>query len=207
MTVTGITEISKSRIRITIDDEFAFVLYKGELRLYHLEEGKEISEESYCEIVENVLPKRARLRAMNLLKTRAYTRKQLEDKLRDGGYPEKISEDAIHYVTSFGYLDDRKYAMEYIEYNRESKSRTKIFHSLMQKGISKEIVEEAWREIAGEESENLEQQQIQSWMKKKNFNPSEATYAEKQKFSAFLYRKGFQIDAIRCALSLDITPF
>ena len=107
MTVTKITEISKSRIKIMIDEEFAFVLYKGELHLYQLKEGEEIPEEVYSEIMEDVLPKRAKLRAMNLLKARAYTEKQLTDKLREGGYPEMVVRNAIDYVISYGYLDDR----------------------------------------------------------------------------------------------------
>lgn len=205
MTVTKITEISKTRIQITIDDTFAFVLYKGELRLYHLKEGGEISQEIYAEIMETVLPKRAKLRAMNLLKSRAYTEKQLTDKLREGGYPEQIIRDALTYVSSFGYLNDKQYAYDYIEYHKESKSRAKIFNFLTQKGISREVLEDIWEEAVGKEAGSFEQEQILAWMKKKNFNSSEATFEEKQKFSAFLYRKGFQIDAIRCALSLDIT--
>ena len=50
-----------------IDDEFAFVLYKGELRLYHVAVGEEISQKDYDDILNQVLPKRAKLRAMNLL--------------------------------------------------------------------------------------------------------------------------------------------
>lgn len=205
MTVTKITEISKSKLKITIDEEFAFVLYKGELHHYRLQEGEEISDEVYSEIMEEILPKRAKLRAMNLLKARAYTEKQLTDKLREGGYPESIIEDAISYVISYGYLNDRFYAADYIEYNKEVRSRTQIFNALIQKGIPKEIVEEVWEENVQEEGIDLEQKQIFSWMKKKNFDPKKASYEEKQKFSAFLYRKGFQIDAIRCALLLDIT--
>ena len=52
---------------------------------------------------------------------------------------------------------------------------------------------------------DIEKEQILAWIKKKNFRPSEATFEEKQKFCAFLYRKGFQIDTIRSVLSLDIT--
>ena len=57
MTVTKITEISKSKLKITIDEEFAFVLYKGELHHYRLQEGEEISDEVYSEIMEEILPK------------------------------------------------------------------------------------------------------------------------------------------------------
>ena len=45
MIVTKITEVSKSRKKIEIDGEFAFVLYKGELSVYGIKENCEIKEE------------------------------------------------------------------------------------------------------------------------------------------------------------------
>lgn len=205
MIITGITEISKSKVKIMIDDEFAFVLYKGELRSYHLKEGQEITKEAYREIVEEVLTKRAKLRVMHLLKSRAYTVKQLTDKLKDGGYPAEVITEAISYVESFGYLDDRQYAVDFIEYNKESKSRAQIFNTLSRKGISEQIIEEVWQEMMTGKEQDLEREQILLLMKKKGFNPVEANFEEKQKFSAFLYRRGFQIDSIRSVLALDIT--
>ena len=65
MTVTRIEELSRSRCKIYLEDSFAFVLYKGELRLYGVREQEELSEESYREIMQEVLPKRATLRCMN----------------------------------------------------------------------------------------------------------------------------------------------
>ena len=122
MIVTELVELSKGRYKVFIDQEFAFVLYKGELRLYNLSVGQEISEKSYEEIVHKVLPQRARLRAMNLLQKRQYTQKQLTDKLKEGFYPTEIIEDAIIYVKSFRYLDDFQFAVDYITYHEASKS-------------------------------------------------------------------------------------
>ena len=69
MTVTRIEELSRSRCKIYLEDSFAFVLYKGELRLFGVREQEELSEESYREIMQEVLPKRATLRCMNLLQS------------------------------------------------------------------------------------------------------------------------------------------
>ena len=52
MTVTRIEELSRSRCKIYLEDSFAFVLYKGELRLYGVREQEELSEESYREIMQ-----------------------------------------------------------------------------------------------------------------------------------------------------------
>ena len=205
MTVTAIREIAKSRVLVSVDETFAFVLYKGELRSYGLKEGQEITEEAYRDIMENLLPRRAKLRAMNLLKNRSYTEKQLYDKLKSGDYPEEIIEQALDYVRSYHYIDDRQYAEDYIEYHKESRSRSRILRDLVQKGISAELAGEVYEEKAGEDRTELEKEQILALMRKKNFSPNEATFEEKQKFSALLYRKGFQIDTIRCALLLDST--
>lgn len=205
MTVTKITEISKSRVRIETEEEEAFVLYKGELRAYGIEENQEISGKAYHEIMEELLPRRAKLRALNLLKGRSYTRRQLRDKLKARGYPEAIIGEAIEYVSSFGYIDDRGYALDFIEYNKETKSKKRIFLDLQRKGISGDIVEEAWEEAVRDDEQELEKEQICRLILKKNFSVGTATLQEKQKMTAFLYRKGFGVEAIRNALLLDIT--
>ena len=116
MIVTEMIPLTKNRYKIYIDNEFAFVLYKGELHIYQIDVGNEVSIENFEEIVTKLLPKRAKMRAMNLLQKRTYTEKQLTDKLRDGFYPEDVIEDAINYVKSFRYIDDLRYAVDYITY-------------------------------------------------------------------------------------------
>ena len=136
MLVTDIVDVTKTRSRIFLDGSFAFVLYPGELRKYHIEKDKEMNDAAYSELMENVLPKRAKLRSMNLLQSREYTEKQLMDKLLQGGYPEQIAEEALEYVKSYHYIDDDRYAATYIEYHVDSKSRQRITQDLMKKGIS-----------------------------------------------------------------------
>ncbi|MDO4305063.1 MAG: regulatory protein RecX [Bacillota bacterium] len=205
MIVTDIREVSRSKVKIEIDSEFAFVLYKGELRMYGIRQGEELSETGYHELTEQVLPKRAKMRAMNLLKSRSYTSCQLKNKLIMGGYSEQIAQEAIDYVASFGYIDDEQYARDFIAYNMEQKSRQRIMTDLMKKGISKEIFQRAWEEIVGEDSGELEREQIRSLIAKKNFSVQDASSADIQRMMGFLFRRGFSIDAIRNVLLLDIT--
>ena len=56
--------------------------------------------------MKDVLLKRAKLRCMNLLKSRDYTEYQLRMKLRQGVYPEDIIDAAVAYVASYGYVND-----------------------------------------------------------------------------------------------------
>lgn len=205
MVVTQIVGISKSRYRIYLDDRFTFILYQGELRRFQIREGQELSTDSYQHIMKQILPKRAKLRSMNLLQARDYTRKQLEDKLRQGEYPPECIEEALDYVESYGYIDDQRYAAEYIEYQMQSRSRSRIETDLMKKGISKDIIHEAFQKLEEMGVEQDEMSLVADLLKKKKYNADTATKQEQQKMYGFLYRKGFRSDTICRALSLDIT--
>ena len=85
--------------------------------------------------MQEVLPKRAKLRAMNLLQGREYTTAQLRTKLQQGYYPTEIIEQAIDYVAGFHYIDDLRYAVDYITYHEDSRSRRRIEQDLQGKGI------------------------------------------------------------------------
>ena len=56
MIVTDIIEVTKAKSRVFLDGEFAFVLYKGELRLYKIRKDEEIKQETVDEILGTLLP-------------------------------------------------------------------------------------------------------------------------------------------------------
>ena len=202
MIVTQISEESRSRLRIYIDGQFAFVLYKGELRRFHIKEGQEIPVQSYHEITTELLPKRAKLRCMNLLQSRSYTQKQLEDKLRQGDYAQEYIDVAIDYVSSYGYIDDLRYARDYIEYHLDSRSRGRIETDLMRRGIDSDTIRQAFEELNELGVEQDEAGMICDLLRKKKYCAETATRQEQQRMYGFLYRRGFHADAITKALSL-----
>lgn len=203
MKVTRIEEVSKSRSRVYIDEEFAFVLYKGELRSFHIREGEEVRAEDYYSIMEELLPKRAKLRAMNLLKSREYTVKQLHDKLKDGGYPEEITAQALDYVGSFHYTDDLRYATSFIQNHEGNRSRRRIEQDLLGKGIDRTVLEQAWaiwEEDGGCQDESV---MIRELLEKKGFDREAADRKERQRMYGFLMRKGFPAELVRRAVLSD----
>lgn len=205
MIITSIVPITKSRYRITLEDGSEFVLYKGEIRKWQLREGDELSGEARQYIMEEILPKRAKLRSMNLLQTRDYTKKQMTDKLRQGGYPEAVIMQALSYVESYGYINDERYARSYIKYHMQDRSRTRIEQDLYKKGIDKALIGRCFDKLQEEGQSIDEFVLIRKLLQKKKFRPEEASYEERQKMYAFLYRKGFRQDVISRALLLDIT--
>lgn len=57
-----------------------------------------------------------------------------------------IVEAAISYVKSFGYINDYEYARSFIESRKERKSRREIYMQLVGKGVSRELIDEAFEE-------------------------------------------------------------
>ena len=194
--VTDITALSGGRYKIEIEEHTCFVLYKKELRTYRIKEGERISDTALHEILSEILPKRAKLRSMNLLKGREYTERQLREKLKLGLYPEAVIDEAVTYVKSFHYLDDRRYAKDYILYYSESRSRGRIEQDLCRKGIAKELLRAVYEEETAKEALPDEISLMEKLLRKKNYRKESADYREKQKMGAFLYRKGFSLDNI-----------
>lgn len=203
MIVTGLEPLSQKRIAVNVDGTFAFVLYKGEIRKYGIKEGEEIGECEWEEIMQELLPKRAKLRCMNLLKAREYTRRQMLDKLKAGKYPPQAIEEALRYVESYGYINDAAYAVRYIEANLSTRSRRRIEDDLQRKGVDKSIIEQAFNETAENGDVQNEEEMILRLLEKKHYDQNNADYKEKQRMQAFLYRKGFSPGNIRRCIGMS----
>lgn len=203
MRVTRIETLSKARSKIFIDEEFAFVLYKGELRSLCVRQGEELEDENYQMIMTQLLPKRAKLRAMNLLKSRDYTVRQLHDKLREGGYPEEVIEIALDYVAQFHYTDDLRYALSFISQHENSRSRRRMEQDLAGRGIDRDTLERAWTQWEEQGGRQDEEGMIRKLLEKKHFEPENAGQKERQKMYAFLMRKGFSGELVRRAVLAD----
>ena len=70
MVITKIEPSSGKKYKVYLNDEFAFYLYKSELKIFSLKEGQELDEKIYKKITEEILTKRAKRRALYLLEKR-----------------------------------------------------------------------------------------------------------------------------------------
>ena len=164
--------------------------------------------------------KKATEKAMALLLHKDRTKSELEDRLYRAGYSETASGFALEYVARFGYINDRRYAENYIDYHKTSKSRNEIRRKLKEKGIDDTVLSEALREVyeregSGEEyasgeglnmgSADPEEVALQALITKrlKGRKVSELTFEEKQKQMRYLAGKGYPIEKIRRAF-LDV---
>ena len=193
--VLSITPLTSARSLIELADGTSFPLYQRELHAYRIEEGQELDEAAGQELFGEILPKRARLRAMHLLEKTDRTEWQLRKKLRESGYSGELENDAVEYVRSYHYIDDVRYAFHYMDYRKETRSRFQLQMELKEKGVSQENISSAMEQVEFPR----ESDQIRVWMQKRRFDPETADWKEKQKMIRFLTGKGFSMEAIRAA--------
>lgn len=194
MVVTRVEALSKAKYKVELDGQFAFVLYKKELSRFGISEDEEIPEETYAQIRKDIILKRAKLRAMHLLTDMDRTESGLREKLTQSMYPEDIVEEALSYVRSFGYLNDLRYAENFIESRKNSKSRKEIYALLSRKGVSAGEIEQAFAAVCPEEGG--EEEAIRRLLRKKKLDPDHASREEIQRFCGYLARKGFRYEDI-----------
>lgn len=202
MQVTNIQEFKKRCYRIWLDGEVAFVLYKGDLRHYGIYEGMEIDEALYETILREVLSPRAQKRALHLLGKRDYTSAALRRKLLDGGYPEKIAQTAVESMESYHYLDDERYADQYIRCYAGRKSRMEIRHKLAERGIDKELIERVYELYDAEGNGDDEEAIVVRLLHKRHYYGESAEKKEIDRHIAYLVRKGFSVSCIKRAMRL-----
>ena len=158
--------------------------------------GRPLSEEEKSGDI-----RRARHRALHILERSDRTEQELRAKL-ERNYRAEAVEDAISYVKQYHYLDDRRYAVNYLNSRGRVKSRRQVEQELLyKKGISKEILEEARTEAEPQD----EREQIRRWMEKKQIHPETADPNELRRFYLFLMRRGFRSEDILSELRVSVS--
>ena len=199
MIITNIEAATNAKYKVYIDGEYAFILYKKELSRYHIAAGQELEEGVWQKIRTEVIGKRAKLRALHLLNDMGRTEAQLRQKLERDGYTTDVVEEAVSYVKSFGYINDENYARIFIDSKKNKKSRKEISAILLQKGVAKEVIEEAFGEYDEEDDARAA---IANILEKKHYDPENADWRETRKAAAYLMRKGFEYGDIRRVMQI-----
>ena len=140
----------------------------------------------------------AKKKALRILERADRTRKELRDKLAAAGFEESAAEEAIAYVSSFGYLDDARYAENFIRRSVSHKSRARIMQELSARGVDRETASEAWETVT-EDLPHDEQDMIRSLVDKKLQDPDPDPAALRRLY-AWLARRGFSGEDIRHVL-------
>lgn len=149
--------------------------------------------------------RQARKKAMRLLEHMDRTEKGLADKLVQSGFSPEAAADAVAYVKDYGYINDSRYALNYILGRVHDRNRQKIFQELLQKGINRETAEIAWEEAAELENPN-ERDLLKRTVEKRWSFGSELDEREMRRLYGYLSRRGFRSGEISSVLEeMEIT--
>lgn len=195
MYVTHIEETDKRKVMVYVDEGESFPLYKGEIKRYGIMEQTELSEEDYRRIINDILIKRAKERAMYILQGADRTEKQIREKLMKGRYPSVVIDEVIKFLLKYEYINDYNYSVSYIEAYCKSKSERLMREKLRQKGVDKNIIDAAMEDTM-KEADYDSQGIIADILKKKKYNNDTAGIKEKNRIISHLMRRGFEYDDI-----------
>nr|WP_162156369.1 regulatory protein RecX [[Eubacterium] cellulosolvens] len=133
---------------------------------------------------------KAAVRAMKLLLYKQRSEQELRKKLLEE-FGEDAIEEAVKYCASFGYVNDRKYAENYLLSYRNKKSANVIRRELEQRGVATAVIDEAFGEHPYEEREIVDE-----LVRKKAGAPRKLDDRELRRTYAYLARKGFSSSVI-----------
>ena len=126
-----------------------------------------------------------------LLSLKDRTKKELFLKLKEKYRNMRMVEKAVLKLEELGYINDFNYATLYIKSKKYGKK--KVFYSLFQKGLSKEIIEEAFIYVEENEREenikSFEEEKLEKLILK-NLKKDE------KKLIQYLIRQGFELNEI-----------
>lgn len=196
--VVTVLPLGKKKYKITLEGTEIVVLslYPSEVRRYSLKEGNTLLEKDLKDIYE-ILFKRGKERALYYLKSSDKTVYQMRTKLKEGYYPYDIIDKIIEFLEKYGYLDDYRYAENFISYNKHRKSVQKMKNDLMIKGIEKNVIDDAFAEFI-EDNEKIEGTLIEEFCRKRiKLDMDEKGY---NKLLMSLMRKGFKYEQVKSVL-------
>ena len=195
MFIESIEKFGKYKYKVRTDTQ-VFYVYQSDLRKYSIKEGMEFSEESYGRLIKETLVPRARKKALDILSRADCSEADLKRKLSLKNYLPDAIDDAVKYVKKFNYINDERYAVNYINYRSKAKSTRQIKMELISKGIDNDIIDGLLvdNNISDEEA-------LYNLLKKKIKNPEEMNEEKIKKLYSYLYRKGFSTELIHSGIN------
>jgi regulatory protein len=185
--ITAITrqKRNKERVNIFIDGTYAFSL--AEITAAWLKTGQELTPEDIARLDAEDAVEKAKQSAYRYLSYRPRSTAEVRQNLLKKEYDEPVVEQVLARLNELNLLNDRDFARFWIEQRETFKPRSQraLRQELYQKGISREIIDEA---VSGVDetaaARKAAQKKAQNW----NHLPRETFFS---KMNGFLQRRGF----------------
>ena len=204
MRIIEMTSLTKKKAKVLFEGGSSLVLYHGEIKRLGWSEDEEVDTAQYEKVRSETVEKRAKLYAMHLLQDQDRTEKELLDKLKRAQYDPDICRAALEYVKRFGYVDDERYAENYIHRCKGVKSARVIRQELVKRGIDSEVADSMLDEDLDDYDE---EKAVLRLLKKRRYHPvsadeedHQAAARERDRQLRYLASKGFSYATVRRVL-------
>lgn len=187
MYILYIEKISRNKVRISLDNDEHFIIDEKQWNSFGIKTGDFIDEEFINKLYNEYFLVQAKRKALMLLKMRDHSKKELTDKLKLKGFPNSVVAQAVDYVISFRYIDDERYAQNYINFKGKNKSKKELFYELSMKGIDTYSLKED--EDIFEMHDDKET--IRNILSKRVKCFEDLDLKEKERMTRYLARRGF----------------
>lgn len=190
MTITSIEkQKKKGRYNVFLDGEFAFGIYEDTLVRFSLRKNDVLTEEKMTEIRDYDEFNYGKKVGYDFLYYRQRSEKELRTILKQKNISEKNSDKIIDFFISHKFLKDEEFARSFVanELLKKPSGKRMIYQKLIQKGISKEVIEQVLASSYPDESAGAETLLKKYSLKLKN----KPLPVQKQKAYNYLISRGF----------------
>lgn len=185
---------NKDRVNVYLDDRFGFGIDLDNFVLLHLKVDQELTDEDVAKIVKKAEFQKSLDKLLRFAMVRPRSEREITDYFKRKKVHESLYPELIEKLKHFELLDDEKFAWWWFGQRLEfrPKPRKVVRMELLQKGISREIIDKVLSEMKVDEEKmarGLIEKKLYKW---KNLPASKM----RQKMSTYLAGKGFGWDVI-----------
>lgn len=190
MKIERFTRLKNGQYKLNLDDNSNILLHEDLILKYELLIHKEINNQKIEQLLEENKSYIAYDLAINYLKVKMRSRKEIKDYLLKKDISEELINNAIEKLEEQGYLNDLSYAKAFINdrINLSNDGPYKIKEQLIKLGISEEIV---LKELEVFDND-LEQERIKKLIDKQiKINHNKGEFLLKKKLLDYLVNLGY----------------
>ena len=190
---------NNDRVNIYVDEKFFMAIYKELVFTFNLKKGQEIDPNYLKNILDDEMYMKAKNKALNILSKASQSEKQIKQKLSKD-FDEDTIDRVLKFLQKYKFVDDEDLANRIVStnVNLNKYGKNKIKQNLYNKGIDKNIIEQAIDEIdSDKELENAFYLAKKRYERVKNEDYRKAY----QKIGNHLAYKGFNYDIIKKVLN------
>ena len=187
------------RVAVYLDGAFAFEVDSQLALLESVRVDEILTVERQQRLRDSDQPNLARVKALGLLAIRERSSEELRVRLRGAGFLPETIDGVILRLQELGYLDDLRFARDYVaEKRRSGWGDRRVRQELMKKGVGRGAIETVLGEDLADEEAASEQREVLLALVRRRFGSEFRTdpRAAERHLSGFMARRGYDWDQI-----------